>query len=84
MKKTNYPKLMVDFFIDRVKKIINKLTLNKVFNEDCKIESIDICENDVRVKIDNNGEEQLLEIPKNFIGNNRDEDIFVSNMIENV
>lgn len=76
-------KTMLKFFIGRSKRIIQKLSQNKFFNKNYEVKEIEVLDNDVRVKVINNGSEEFLDIPKKVMGNNRDEDFFVSNLISN-
>lgn len=70
------------YFVDHIKNIINRLTFNKVFPKDCHILEINELEKKIEVIVDNEGKKSSLKIPKKIIGTRRDEDIFISKLIE--
>lgn len=71
-----------EYFTNHVKQIVNKLSLNKFYKENAEVYEIDEEPKELFVTVNNDGQKCFLSIPKTAIGNNRDEDIFVSKLIE--
>ncbi|MCH5167848.1 MAG: hypothetical protein J1F35_08215 [Erysipelotrichales bacterium] len=81
MKVAIYTKSLFDYFIKHTKNVINKLSINKFYKPNCKILEIEELDKKLSVTVDNDGDKSELEIPKEILGTPRDEDIFVSELI---
>lgn len=81
MKVSIYTKSLFNYFVKNTKNIINKLSINKFYKQNCEVLNIEELDKELLVIVDNDGEQCELQIPKEIIGTPRDEDIFVANLI---